>query len=94
MFTGLRYYWVTAKGYRLCPWHSPYLRWRLETYLGKQPVDMDARVFLALMWRERGRMRLFLGWVAERRREQKLHGQFHENYRPRANSSPFARTGA
>jgi hypothetical protein len=77
MFTGLRYYWVTAKGYRLRPWRSPYLHWRLETYLGKQAAGMDARAFVALMWCERRRMKLFLDWVAERRRDQKLHSQFH-----------------
>ena len=26
--------WRLSKGYRLCPWRSPYLRWRIETYCG------------------------------------------------------------
>ena len=26
--------WRLSKGYRLRPWRSPYLRWRIETYLG------------------------------------------------------------
>ena len=34
MVTALRYYWITARGYRLRPWASPYLRWRLETFFG------------------------------------------------------------
>src|SRR5580704_9539814 len=34
MLTALRYYWITAKGYRLRPWASPYIRWRLETFFG------------------------------------------------------------
>jgi hypothetical protein len=71
MFNALRYYWITAKGYRLRPWKSPYIQWRLETFYGKQAAGLDARKFFALIWRERARMERFLGWVAERRRAQK-----------------------
>jgi hypothetical protein len=71
MFNALRYYWITTKGYRLCPWKSPYIRWRMETFFGKDAADLDARKFFALMWRERTRVERFLEWVAERRREQK-----------------------
>ena len=71
MFNALRYYWITAKGYRLCPWKSPYIQWRLETFLGKEAADLDARKFFSLMWRERARMERFLEWVADQRRAQK-----------------------
>jgi len=71
MFNALRYYWITAKGYRLCPWKSPYIQWRLETFFGKEAANLDARRFFALMWRERARMERFLEWVADRHREQK-----------------------
>lgn len=71
MLNALRYYWIVAKGYRLRPWKSPYLRWRMETFFGKDAADLDARKFFALMWRERVRMEGFLEWVKERRREQK-----------------------
>src|SRR3972149_824640 len=27
----LRFLRVASRGYRLCPWQSPYLRWRIET---------------------------------------------------------------
>lgn len=70
MLNALRYYWITAKGYRFTPWKSPYLRWRMETFFGPAAAGLDARKFLRLMWQERVRMRLFLRWVAERRREQ------------------------
>jgi hypothetical protein len=30
----LRFLWQVAAGYRLTPWRSPYLRWRMETFLG------------------------------------------------------------
>ena len=63
MFVALRYYWVTAKGYRLRPWRSPYLRWRMETFFGPEAGKLDARGFLHLMWRERRRIRNFLSWV-------------------------------
>ncbi|MFZ3217454.1 MAG: hypothetical protein WA192_15450 [Candidatus Acidiferrales bacterium] len=69
MLNALRYYWVIAGGYRLQPWASPYIRWRLETYFGKEAADLDAGKFFRLMWRERGRMERFLEWVAGRRRE-------------------------
>jgi hypothetical protein len=70
MLNALRYYWIIAKGYRLRPWASPYVRWRLETYFGKEAAELDAGGFFQLMWRERARMEKFLEWVAGRRREQ------------------------
>ena len=70
MWNALRYYWIIAKGYRSCPWKSPYIQWRLETFFGKDAVHLDARQFLRLMWRERVRMESFLEWVAVRRRAQ------------------------
>lgn len=71
MLSALRYYWISAKGYRLRPWQSPYLRWRLETFFGKEAAEMDAGEFFRLLWRERARMRRFLEWADERRREQR-----------------------
>jgi hypothetical protein len=71
MLNALRYYWITARGYRLRPWASPYLQWRLETFFGGDAAELDARRFFRLMWRERARMERFLEWVGDRRREQK-----------------------
>jgi hypothetical protein len=70
MFFALRYYWTAAKGHRLSPWKSPYLRWRMETFFGADAGDGSAREFIQLMWRERERMGLFLSWAHERQREQ------------------------
>jgi hypothetical protein len=70
MLNALRYYWIIAKGYRLHPWDSPYIQWRLETFFGKEAADMDRAKFMSLMWRERMRLRRFLDWVGERRRAQ------------------------
>jgi hypothetical protein len=71
MLNALRYYWIIARGYRLRPWASPYLQWRLETFFGKDTGELDAGKFFGLMWRERARMGQFLEWVGERRREQR-----------------------
>jgi hypothetical protein len=72
MLNALRYYWIIAKGYRLRPWASPYIQWRMETFFGKQAAGLDAPKFLGMMWRERARMERFLEWVAIRRAAQKL----------------------
>jgi hypothetical protein len=71
MFRALRYYWMVAKGYRLRPWRSPYLQWRMETFFGPQAEGLDARKFFRLMWRERTRMMRFVIWADQRRREQR-----------------------
>ncbi len=72
MLTALRYYWITAKGYRLRPWRSPYIRWRLETFFGGPAADAaTAGAFLGLLWRERSRLRRFLRWVAQRQAAQR-----------------------
>jgi hypothetical protein len=70
VLNALRYYWITTKGYRLRPWASPYMQWRLETYFGKEAAAMDRAKFLRLMWRERARMKRFLEWVRQQRRTQ------------------------
>ena len=71
MLHALRYYWVAASRYRLCPWKSPYLRWRLETFLGPEAAEPGAGKFFRICWRERTRLRSFLAWVAERESVQR-----------------------
>jgi hypothetical protein len=71
MWNALRYYWMVAKGYRLNPWNSPYLRWRLETFLGSEAAGMDAGKFFHLAWKYRAQMERFIEWAAERRRVQR-----------------------
>jgi hypothetical protein len=68
-----RYYWITAKGYRLQPWKSPYLRWRFETFLGAEAEDMSAVRFFRLSWKYRERMERFVHWSEERRQSQRKH---------------------
>jgi hypothetical protein len=71
MFKTLQYYWNAARGYRLRPWKSPYLRWRFETFLGKEAADMSASKFFRLTWKYREHMERFVDWAAERRRFQR-----------------------
>jgi hypothetical protein len=66
-----RLYWVGSAGYRLRPWNSPYLRWRLETFLGPEAAVPGLGRFLRLLWRERARLGSYLDWVAERRAVQR-----------------------
>jgi hypothetical protein len=69
VFSALRFYWIASKGYRLRPWQSPYIRWRMETFFGPEAAPEDARTFFRLMWRERLRLLRFFKWADERRRE-------------------------
>jgi hypothetical protein len=70
MLSAFRYYWITAKGYRLRPWASPYLRWRLETFFGGDMHALGPGQFFHLLWRERARFKRFLAWVDERQQAQ------------------------
>ena len=71
MFKTLRYYWNVARGYRLQPWKSPYLRWRFETFLGEEAAEMNARKFFRLGWKYRAQMSRFIDWASDRRRVQR-----------------------
>jgi hypothetical protein len=64
----LRFLWVASAGYRLRPWRSPYLRWRLETYMGWKAGEIGFSHFCSFAWRERRRLLPFLKWVAEMER--------------------------
>ena len=46
MLNALRYYWIVAKGYRLHPWASPYIQWRMETVFGKEATGLGAGILL------------------------------------------------
>ena len=38
--------WRLSRGYRLRPWKSPYLRWRIETYAGLHADRIGFREFI------------------------------------------------
>lgn len=66
----IRVFWRLTRGYRLCPWRSPYLRWRLETYWGLHADRIGAREFLAFSWRHRRELFRYARWAA--RMEQRF----------------------
>ena len=71
MFKTLSYYWNAARGYRLKPWKSPYVRWRFETFLGKEAADLTAKKFFRLAWKYREHFERFVDWAAERQKFQR-----------------------
>jgi hypothetical protein len=63
----LRFLWRATRGYRLCPWRSPYLRWRMETYWGVHADEIDFAGFWRLIWRHRSDLMRFLSWAGRMR---------------------------
>ncbi|MGH9480746.1 MAG: hypothetical protein ACRD1L_01530 [Terriglobales bacterium] len=61
----LRFLWLASRGYRLRPWRSPFLAWRIETFSGLEAERVSLGVFLAFAWRERAALLRFLRWSAE-----------------------------
>lgn len=61
----LRLAWRLAQGYRLRPWRSPYLRWRIETYSGIHADQIDFRTFWRFVWRRRRDLVCYLKWAGE-----------------------------
>lgn len=59
--------WRATRGYRLCPWRSPLLRWRFETYWGIPASEIGPREFWSFVWQHRRDLARFLRW-AERMR--------------------------
>jgi hypothetical protein len=53
-----------AKGYRLRPWKSPYLRWRIETWSGLSADTITPGMFLGFVWRHRNDLWRYLQWAA------------------------------
>ena len=61
----LRFCWVATRGYRLRPWQSPYLRWRIETYSGIPADTVTFQTFWRFLWKERKGLWRFLRWGAD-----------------------------
>jgi hypothetical protein len=62
--------WRASKGYRLRPWRSPYLRWRIETYWGLEADRISSREFWRFLWQHRSEVIRFLRWA--RRMEKSI----------------------
>ncbi len=58
-----RLVWALTRGYRLRPWRSPYLRWRIETYSGMRADTMSSGDVLRFLWKHKSDLIRFLGWA-------------------------------
>ena len=59
----LRFLWRASSGYRLSPWRSPYLRWRMETYWGTPAGEIGFSDFWRFVWGHRAELARFLDWT-------------------------------
>ena len=62
----LRILWDLTRGYRLRPWCSPFLRWRIETYCGLHADRITFAEFWRFAWKERRELVRYLRWAARR----------------------------
>ena len=58
------YLWRVTRGYRLHPWDSPYLRWRIETYSGIAAARIDFAGFWLFSWSHRKDLLRYLRWAS------------------------------
>jgi len=63
----IRFLWQSTRGYRLRPWRSPYLRWRIETYWGWHADQIRFGRFWQFAWQRRGELWRFLRWAGRMR---------------------------
>ncbi|MBI4479965.1 MAG: hypothetical protein HY651_08070 [Acidobacteria bacterium] len=75
----LWFYWVAARGYRLRPWRSPLLRWRIETYSGIAAEQVTFSVFWKFLWTERRALADFLKWGARMRKLEKQRRELRQS---------------
>jgi len=61
----IRILWRLSRGYRLRPWRSPYLRWRIETYSGLHAERITLKQFWEFTWRQRKELVRYLRWAGE-----------------------------
>ncbi|HMD50344.1 MAG TPA: hypothetical protein VKG79_14640 [Bryobacteraceae bacterium] len=59
----LRFLWRATRGYRLTPWRSPFLRWRIETFWGTPADEIGFSEFWRFAWRHRRDLMRFLAWA-------------------------------
>ena len=66
--------WRLSRGYRLTPWRSPYLRWRIETYWGIHADRVGFALFWKFVWRHRAELMRYLRWAVEQERQSHARG--------------------
>jgi hypothetical protein len=60
----IRFLWIASRGYRLRPWASPYLRWRIETYSGIKADSLTFQDFWNFVWTRRASRWRYLRWTS------------------------------
>ncbi|MBV9081471.1 MAG: hypothetical protein JOZ62_02245 [Acidobacteriaceae bacterium] len=56
-------FWAVSRGYRLRPWRSPYLRWRIETYSGIPAESLTPYSFMRFLFKQRRALLEHQRWV-------------------------------
>jgi len=59
----IRVAWRLLKGYRLRPWRSPYLKWRIETWSGIEAARITPAFFFQFSWKHRADLARYLRWA-------------------------------
>jgi hypothetical protein len=59
----IRILWQLTRGYRLRPWNSPYLRWRIETWAGIDAATITPKDFLKFCLEHRSDLARYLKWA-------------------------------
>lgn len=65
MAGALKFLWNATRGHRLRPWRSEYLRWRIETYSGRQAHTIGAEDFVRFVWQQKWELLRFLRWTGQ-----------------------------
>jgi hypothetical protein len=63
----LSFVWRATRGYRLRPWRSPYVRWRMETYWGVHADEIGFTDFFRFACQHRRELLRYLRWVERMR---------------------------
>ncbi|MBZ5582627.1 MAG: hypothetical protein LAQ30_10575 [Acidobacteriia bacterium] len=71
----LRVAWRLTRGYRLRPWRSPYLRWRIETYWGLHADRIAFTDFWRFAWTQRKELLRYLKWADRMNRSRAGHAR-------------------
>ena len=82
----LRILWRLTRGYRLTPWRSPYLLWRIETYWGMHAETITFAQFWKFAWMARKDLLRYLRWAAHRGFSHEPRATSHDT-RPAAEQS-------
>lgn len=69
MLAMLRFLWNATRGHRLAPWRSEYVRWRVETYSGKNAETLTSMDVLGFLWSSRWELLSYLAWIGRLHRE-------------------------